>query len=76
LNKTFDVNPYRLAHQEKVLELYEEAGPNALALYCACSFCPVLAAYWFCLEKYPNDKELTKRVENVKLFYGVENVRD
>jgi hypothetical protein len=70
----FKIEPFRKAHQEAVVESYKEAGINSIALYCACSFCPVLAAYWFCREAFPEDKELTKRIENVKLFYGVDDV--
>jgi hypothetical protein len=65
------IGTFRRAHEKAVLEAYEKDGINSLAMYCACSLCPVLAAYTFCLEKYPADLELTKRIENVKIFYGV-----
>lgn len=72
----FHIGTFRAAHQELVLEFYEKDGINSLAMYCACSFCPVLAAYTFCLEKYPQDLELTRRIESVKIFYGVDNVEE
>lgn len=70
----FKVKPFRQAHEKFVKERYKEDGINSLALYCAVSFCPVLAAYWFCREIDPDNIELTKRIENVKLFYGIEEV--
>jgi hypothetical protein len=76
LNNTFHLSQFRRAHQEAVISYYEESGIDSLAMYCACTLCPVLAAYTFCLEKYPHDKELTKRIEGVKLFYGVTDVKE
>lgn len=72
----FKVGAYRLAHEKFVRERYLEDGMNSLSLYCAVSFCPVLAAYWYCQEIDPENKELTKRIENVKLFYGIEEVEE
>jgi len=76
IKTTFYLSEFRKAHQETVIEYYEKSGPNSLAMYCACTLCPVLAAYIFCLEKYPDDKELTKRIEGVKLFYGETDVAE
>jgi cytochrome c biogenesis protein CcdA len=59
-----------------VLEAYEKDGINCLAMYCACAMVPVLAAYTFCAEKYPEDLELTKRIENVKIFYGISTIEE
>lgn len=70
------IGTYRKAHEKKIQELYKEAGPNAIAFYCAVSFCPVLAAYWFCREVDFENPELTKRIENVKLFYGITEVEE
>lgn len=70
----FKLEPFRKAHEQTVQELYEEDGINSIALYCAVSFCPVLAAYWYCREKYPEDKELSRRIQSVMVFYGVERV--
>jgi hypothetical protein len=72
----FNVGLYRNAHEKLVKERYAEAGVNSISLYCAVSFCPVLAAYIFCQEVDPQNQELTKRVESVKLFYGIEEVED
>jgi hypothetical protein len=76
MKNTFHLAQFRKAHQEAVLAYYEKDGPDSLAMYCACTLCPVLAAYTFCAEKYPEDKELTKRIEGVKLFYGVAKVEE
>ena len=76
LKNTFHLAQFRKAHQEAAIAYYEKDGADSLAMYCACTMCPVLAAYTFCLEKYPEDKELTKRIEGVKLFYGVTNVEE
>lgn len=70
----FKLEPFRAAHQATVIEFYEKDGINSLAMYCACSLCPVLAAYWFCREKYPADLELTRRIDSVMLFYGTSEV--
>lgn len=72
----FKLSPYRNAHEELTQKLYNEDGINSLALYCAVSFCPVLAAYWFCREKKPDDVELTRRIESVKIFYGITEVTE
>jgi hypothetical protein len=68
------IGTFRQAHQEAVLERYAKDGINSLSLYCACTLCPVLAAYTFCFEAFPEDLELTKRIESVKLFYGVTEI--
>lgn len=70
----FKVGLYRQAHEKAVKERYEEIGIDSMALYSAVSFCPILAAYWFCREIDPNNPELTRRIENVKLFYGIDEV--
>jgi len=72
----FKVGIYRQAHEKFVKERYLEDGINAISLYCAVSFCPVLAAYWYCREVDSENPELTKRIENVKLFYGVREVEE
>lgn len=72
----FKLKQYRQAHEKLVREIYNDAGINAISLYCAVSFCPVLAAYIFCREIDPNNPELTKRIENVKLFYDVKEVEE
>lgn len=72
----FKIGIYRQAHEKFVKERYQEAGINSLSLYCAVSACPVLAAYWYCREIDPNNAELTKRIENVKLFYGIDEVEE
>jgi hypothetical protein len=69
-----DIQEFREAHQAKVIELYETDGMGVLSLYCACSMCPVLAAYTFCKEKYPDDEVLTDRIDKVKIFYGVTEI--
>jgi hypothetical protein len=75
-NSTLHIGDFRKAHQELVLEVYAKDGADGLAMYCACMLCPVLAAYSFCLEKYPEDELLTKRIEGVKLFYGVSKIEE
>ncbi len=72
----FKIAAYRQAHEKKVRELYQESGANAIAFYCAVSFCPVLAAYWFCKEFDPDNPELTRRIESVKLFYGITEIEE
>ena len=72
----FKLGQFRKAHENTVREMYSSDGIDSLALYCACSLCPVIAAYWFCREQFPEDNELTKRIENVKLFYGIEKVEE
>ena len=70
----FKIGQYRQAHEHFVRERYLQDGINSLALYSAVSFCPILAAYIFCKEIDPESLELTKRIENVKIFYGIEEV--
>lgn len=72
----FKIAAYRHAHEKKVQELYQEAGPNGIALYCACSGCSVLAAYSYCKEIDPDNPELTRRIESVKIFYGITEVEE
>ncbi len=72
----FRIGQYRQAHEEAVKERYLSDGINSLSLYCAVGFCPVLAAYWFCREIDPNNPELTRRIESVKVFYGVDEVEE
>lgn len=72
----FKIGAYRQAHEKKIQELYQEAGPNGIAFYCTVSFCPVLAAYWFCWEFDPTNSELTRRIESVKIFYGITEVEE
>lgn len=72
----FKVGTYRQAHEKFVQERYLEDGINSLSLYCAVSFCPVLAAYWYCREVDKDNAELTERIENVKLFYGITEVEE
>ena len=72
----FKVGIYRQAHEKFVQERYKEAGINSLSLYSAVSFCPILAAYWYCREIDPNNPELTRRIESVKLFYGIDEVEE
>lgn len=67
----FKVGVFRQAHEKFVKERYKKEGVDSISMYCAVSFCPVLAAYWFCREIDPENSELTKRIESVKLFYGV-----
>jgi hypothetical protein len=76
LKHIFHIGTFRKAHQEIVLEFYEKDGINSLAMYCACSLCPVLAAYSFCQEKYPENEELTKRIKAVMIFYGVQEIKE
>lgn len=71
---TFKIKVFREAHEAMVKERYIKEGIDSISLYCAVSFCPVLAAYCFCREIDPDNKELTKRIENVMLFYGVVEV--
>ena len=72
----FKVGQFRQAHQKFVQERYKEAGIDSLSLYSAVSFCPILAAYIFCREIDPDNIELTKRIENVKLFYDIKEVEE
>jgi hypothetical protein len=72
----FKVGTFRQAHEKYVRERYNDEGINSLSLYCTVSYCPVLAAYWFCKEIDPDNTELTKRIENVKLFYGITEVEE
>lgn len=72
----FKIGTYRQAHEKFVRQRYLEDGINSLSLYSAVSFCPILAAYIYCLEIDPGNYELTKRVENVKLFYGITEVEE
>jgi hypothetical protein len=70
----FKIKQYRQAHEAYVRERYLSDGINNLSMYCATSVCPILAAYWFCREIDPENEELTRRIESVKLFYGIEEV--
>jgi coproporphyrinogen III oxidase-like Fe-S oxidoreductase len=72
----FKIGQFRQAHQKFVQDRYKELGINSISLYCAVSFCPVLAAYIFCKEIDPKNEELTKRIENVKIFYDIREVEE
>ncbi len=72
----FKIGQFRQAHEKFVQERYREEGINSLALYSTVSFCPILAAYIFCKEIDPENEELTKRIENVKLFYDVREIEE
>jgi len=72
----FKVGLYRKAHESIVCDLYKKDGIDSLSLYSAVSFCPILAAYWFCREKDSDNPELTRRIESVKLFYGITEVEE
>jgi hypothetical protein len=72
----FKIGEFRNAHQKYIVERYKEAGIDSLSLYCAVALCPVLAAYWFCREVDSENPELTRRIESVKLFYGVIEVEE
>ena len=70
------IGSFRQAHERFIKERYKELGIDSLSLYCACSACPVLAAYWYCREIDPDNPELTRRIESVKLFYGITEVEE
>lgn len=70
----FKLKVFRKAHEQTVKDLYIEDGINSISLYSAVSFCPILAAYWFCRELDRDNIELTKRIESIKIFYGIEEV--
>ena len=72
----FKVGPYRQAHEKLVKERYKKEGVDSISLYCSVSACPVLAAYWYCREVDFENPELTKRIENVRLFYGFLEVEE
>ena len=72
----FKIGAYRQAHEKFVKERYLEDGIDSLSLYCAVGFCPVLAAYLYCKEVDPDNPELTRRIESVKLFYGITEVEE
>ena len=72
----FKVGQFRQAHEKFVKERYQELGIDSLSLYCACSACPVIAAYWYSQEIDPDNPELTRRIEGVKLFYGITKVEE
>lgn len=72
----FKIGEFRKAHEKLVHDMYDSTGIDSISLYCACSLCPVIAAYWFCREKDPSNIELTKRIENVKVFYGILGVEE
>lgn len=70
----FKIGPFREAHEKMIQERYLDIGIDSLALYCAVSLCPVIAAYAYCKEIDPDNPELTRRIESVKLFYGITEV--
>jgi hypothetical protein len=72
----FKIGQFRQAHEKFVKERYQELGIDSLALYCAVSLCPVIAAYTYCQEIDPDNPELTRRIEGVKLFYGITKVEE
>jgi hypothetical protein len=72
----FKIGPFRQAHEKFVKERYQDLGIDSLALYCAVSLCPVIAAYTYCKEIDPDNSELTRRIESVMLFYGIEKVEE
>jgi hypothetical protein len=72
----FKIGPFRKAHKTFVQERYIKDGIDSLALYCAVSLCPVIAAYTYCQEIDPDNSELTRRIESVKIFYGIDEVEE
>lgn len=71
-----NLKPFRQAHEKKVKELYQKDGIDSISFYCTVSYCPVIAAYSFCKEIDPQNEELTRRIESVKLFYGIKVIED
>lgn len=65
---------YRSSHEQNVKKLYIESGPDAISFYCSVSFCPVLAAYYFCSEVNPSDEEVKRRIQSVMNFYSIVEV--
>lgn len=72
----FKIAPYRKAHEKSVKEMYLKDGVDSISFYCAVSFCPVIAAYWFCREVDPDNPELTRRIESARIFYSICEVED
>lgn len=72
----YKISIYRNAHEQKVKDLYAKEGINSISLYCTVSYCPILVGYWFCREVDPENQELTRRIESIKVFYGIEDVQE
>jgi hypothetical protein len=72
----FKIGPFRQAHKTFVQERYMKDGIDSLAMYCAVSLCPVIAAYVYCQEIDPDNPELTRRINSVKIFYGIAEVEE
>lgn len=70
------IGQFRQAHEKFVKERFLTDGIDSIAFYCAVSACPVLAAYYYCKEIDPDNPELTRRIEGVKLFYGITKVEE
>ena len=70
------IGQFRQAHENFVKERFLTDGIDSIAFYCAVSACPVLAAYYYCKEIDPDNPELTRRIEGVKLFYGITKVEE
>jgi hypothetical protein len=72
----FKIGQFRQAHERFVKERFLADGIDSISFYCAVSACPVLAAYLYCKEIDSDNSELTRRIESVKLFYGIEKVEE
>lgn len=70
------IGQYRKAHEKFVRDSYFKEGIDCLALYSAVTSCPILAVYWFCREIDCDNEKLTRRIEAVKLFYGVLEIEE
>jgi hypothetical protein len=72
----FKIGQFRQAHEQFVKERFLADGIDSIAFYCAVSACPVLAAYHYCREVDPDNSELTRRIESVMIFYGIDEVEE
>jgi NADH dehydrogenase/NADH:ubiquinone oxidoreductase subunit G len=68
-----NINDYR-KQKKFILEAYENGGVNALPLMCALTYCPIIAACYYCAEEFGMTEELENKIKNLKKFYGYDTI--
>jgi hypothetical protein len=72
----FKVGLYRQGKADLIRHV-ERWGIDSLSFYCATVGFPVAAAAVFCIEEWPQHKEvLEKKLEALKEFYGYEAIEE
>lgn len=74
----FHCSTYRMGKADLIKHLRRfNNDVSLLSYYCAAGAFPVAAAIVFCIEEFPEHRELLeKKLEAVKEFYGYESIEE